>query len=132
MYKATAKAARLIVLLSPDYFEALGNESLAAVMGNYNELGQITILLLISPNFMHSEYFYTTEVTKALARHEAGQARVIRIILSPTDLTGSPFAKLQALPKMPNLSRGGQSARMLIMMSLWAFAGQLMKHFQTC
>jgi hypothetical protein len=42
---------------------------------------------------------YTTEMTKALARHEAGQARVIPIILSPTDLTGAPFPKLQALPK---------------------------------
>ena len=57
------------------------------------------ILLLISPNFMGSEYCYTTEMTKALARHEAGQARVIPIILSPTDLTGTSFAKLQALPK---------------------------------
>ena len=246
MHKATAKAARVIVLLSPDYFEALANESLPAVLANFNELEQNTILpvcirecddpaksslelidhldlvglnadetkemflaglkgehmdirvsplfpvdtmpvidllrapmtasamssgmtsellsmknpakievffsyshedekfrdqldkhlstlkkqglltwydreiapgqlwnaaidahlntasiilLLISPNFMHSEYCYTTEMTKALARHEAGEARVIPIILSPTDLTGTPFAKLQALPK---------------------------------
>ena len=38
-------------------------------------------------------------MTKALARHEAREARVIPIILSPTDLTGTPFAKLQALAK---------------------------------
>ena len=48
---------------------------------------------------MHSEYCYTTEMTKALARHEAGQARVIPIILSPTDIEGTPFEKTQALPK---------------------------------
>ena len=38
-------------------------------------------------------------MTKALARHEAREARVIPIILSPTDIEGTPFEKTQALPK---------------------------------
>jgi tetratricopeptide (TPR) repeat protein len=35
---------------------------------------------------------------EAIARHNAHQARVIPIILRPTDWEGAPFAKLQALP----------------------------------
>ena len=34
-----------------------------------------------------------------MARHEAGEARVIPIILRPADWHSSPFGKLQALPK---------------------------------
>ena len=59
----------------------------------------VIILLLISPNFMASEYCYLDEMTRAMERHEAGKARVIPIILRKTDLEGTPFAKLQALPK---------------------------------
>src|SRR5205807_7987737 len=39
------------------------------------------ILLLISSDFMYSDYCYGTEMTKALERHECGEARVIPIIL---------------------------------------------------
>ena len=37
-------------------------------------------------------------MTRALARHEAGEARVIPIILRPATWETSPFSKLQALP----------------------------------
>jgi hypothetical protein len=57
------------------------------------------ILLLISPSFLASDYCYGVEVKRALERHEAGDARVIPIILRPIDWGGTPFAKLQALPK---------------------------------
>ncbi len=57
------------------------------------------ILLLISPDFIASDYCYSIEMTRALERHQAGEARVIPIILRPTDLKNSPFSKLQALPK---------------------------------
>lgn len=56
------------------------------------------ILLLISPAFIHSEYCSGMELTQAMARHEAGQACVIPIILRPADWENEPFAKLQAYP----------------------------------
>ncbi len=57
------------------------------------------ILLLISSNFMDSEYCYSIEMKRALARHEAQEARVIPIILDHVDWEGAPFEKLQMLPK---------------------------------
>src|SRR5260370_21075981 len=56
------------------------------------------ILLLISPDFIASEYCYSIEMTRAMERHEAGEARVIPIILRPTYWKSSPFSKLQVLP----------------------------------
>ena len=47
--------------------------------------GADLILLLVSPDFMASEYCYGKEVKRAMARHEAGAARVIPIILRPFD-----------------------------------------------
>jgi O-acetyl-ADP-ribose deacetylase (regulator of RNase III) len=57
------------------------------------------ILLLISSDFIDSEYCYGVEMRRALERHEKRSALVIPIILRPVSLVGSPFAKLQALPK---------------------------------
>ncbi|NJK41326.1 MAG: toll/interleukin-1 receptor domain-containing protein [Acaryochloridaceae cyanobacterium SU_2_1] len=56
------------------------------------------ILLLISPDFMASDYCYDIEMQRAIARHDAGTARVIPVILRPTDWKDSPFSKLKALP----------------------------------
>lgn len=56
------------------------------------------ILLLISPDFIASDYCYGVEMVQAMQRHRAGDARVIPIILRPVDWTGAPFAELQALP----------------------------------
>lgn len=56
------------------------------------------ILLLISADFIHSNYCYDTEMQQALQRHQQGQARVIPILLRPCDWETSPFGKLQALP----------------------------------
>src|SRR6266702_2801401 len=56
------------------------------------------ILLLISPDFMHSKYCYSIEMTQALERQKLGTARVIPIILRPGDYEGAPFSHLQALP----------------------------------
>src|SRR5437867_12063493 len=39
------------------------------------------ILLLISPDFMDSDYCYGTEMKRALERHERGEAHVIPVIL---------------------------------------------------
>ncbi len=56
------------------------------------------ILLLISADFMASDFCYSTEMTQAIARHKANQARVIPIMLRPTDWKGAPFAHLKILP----------------------------------
>ncbi len=56
------------------------------------------ILLLVSADFIASRYCYEVEMTRALERHEAGQARVIPIALRPADWKGMPFASLHALP----------------------------------
>ena len=57
------------------------------------------ILLLISPDFLASDYCYSIEMKRALERHEAGEAYVIPIILRPCLWRISPLAKLQALPR---------------------------------
>ena len=56
------------------------------------------ILLLISQDFMVSDYCYDIEMQKALERHEIGKAHVIAIILRPAIWESSPIGKLQALP----------------------------------
>jgi hypothetical protein len=55
--------------------------------------------LLISAEFINSDYCYDVELRRAIARHDAGEARVIPIILRPCDWLKTPFGKLQALPR---------------------------------
>lgn len=57
------------------------------------------ILLLISADFLASDYSYEVEVETALARHARGEATVIPVILRPVDWKSSKFGKLQALPR---------------------------------
>jgi hypothetical protein len=56
--------------------------------------------LLVSRNFIASKYCYGTELQRAIARHDAGAARVIPIILRDCDWNHSyvPFNKLNVLP----------------------------------
>jgi TIR domain len=56
------------------------------------------ILLLISPDFLDSDYCYGVEVQKALARHAKGEACVIPVMLCPVDWEGAPFAHIQCVP----------------------------------
>jgi tetratricopeptide (TPR) repeat protein len=56
------------------------------------------ILLLASPDFLASGYCYGIEVARAMERHEAGEARVIPVIVRPCEWQRAPFSKLQALP----------------------------------
>jgi len=56
------------------------------------------ILLLVSADFMASDFCYSTEMKEAIARHDTDQARVIPILLRPTDLKDAPLAKLKMLP----------------------------------
>lgn len=59
------------------------------------------ILLLVSADFIASDYCYEIEMKRALERHEKGEARVIPVILRDCNWQKAdvPFARLQALPK---------------------------------
>jgi hypothetical protein len=57
------------------------------------------ILLLVSPDFIASGYCYDVEMTRALERHHAGEARVIPVILRACDWHPTPFGKLIAAPR---------------------------------
>ena len=57
------------------------------------------ILLLISIDFINSNYCFDIELDKALELHASGKVRVIPVILRSCLWSHTPFAKLQALPK---------------------------------
>lgn len=58
------------------------------------------VLLLVTANFLASDYCYDIEMKRAMERYEIGEALVIPIILTSVEgWTNSPFAKLQVLPK---------------------------------
>jgi hypothetical protein len=57
------------------------------------------ILLLISPDFVASDYCSDIELKKAMKRHAAGESKVVPIILEPCDWKCYDFGQLQAFPK---------------------------------
>ena len=57
------------------------------------------ILFLASPDFIASQYCYDVEVARAMQRHDAGQARVIPVILRPCEWQQTPFGKLLGTPR---------------------------------
>jgi tetratricopeptide (TPR) repeat protein len=57
------------------------------------------ILLLVSLDFLASDYCYEKEMKRALARHEAKEAHVVPIIVRPCDWETTDFAALQCLPQ---------------------------------
>jgi TPR repeat protein len=57
------------------------------------------IILLVSADFLASDYCNDIEMRRALERSQKGEARVVSVILRPCDWETSPFAGLQALPK---------------------------------
>jgi hypothetical protein len=56
------------------------------------------ILLLVSADFLASDYCYGEETYRAMQRYRQREARVIPIILRPCDWEHSLFSVLQALP----------------------------------
>jgi TIR domain len=56
------------------------------------------ILLLVSADFLASDYCYGIEMTRALERHQSGAARVIPVILRPCDWHQALFGTLLAAP----------------------------------
>ena len=55
-------------------------------------------LLLVTPDFLASEYCIDRETHRALERYRAGEARVVPIIVEPCDWEASPLRRLRALP----------------------------------
>lgn len=56
------------------------------------------ILLLVSPDFMASDYCYGVELQRAIERHRIGEARIIPVIIRPIDWEETPLGEFQALP----------------------------------
>ena len=56
------------------------------------------ILLLVSADFIASDYCWNVEMKRALQRHREGEARVVPIIIRECDWTSAPFAGIQAVP----------------------------------
>lgn len=67
-------------------------------ISSYLEKADI-ILLLVSSDFLASDYCYEAEMAHALERHQRGEARVIPVILRPCDWHGAPFGQLLAVPE---------------------------------
>ncbi len=57
------------------------------------------ILLLVSADFIASDYCYEKEMTRALERQRNGEARMVPVIVRDVSLKGAPFEGLQYLPK---------------------------------
>jgi len=57
------------------------------------------ILLLVSADFLGSDYINGVEMRRALELHDQGLARVVPIVLRNCDWTVGPLGRLQALPK---------------------------------
>jgi tetratricopeptide (TPR) repeat protein len=57
------------------------------------------VLLLVSPDFVASDYCSNTELEIAMSRHQQGAAIIIPVVLEPCDWSWLPFAKFQAFPK---------------------------------
>ncbi len=55
------------------------------------------ILLLVSPDFLASDFCYEFEMKRALERHNTGDAFVIPILVRPVDWEHTPFESLSSL-----------------------------------
>jgi hypothetical protein len=57
------------------------------------------VLLLVTPDFLASDYCYGVEMQRALAKHGEGRILVIPVIVRPADWRHPPLGNLEALPK---------------------------------
>ena len=56
-------------------------------------------LLLVSPDFLASDYCVEREMERAMERHDSGEARVVPIIVEPCDWRSTSLRHLRALPR---------------------------------
>jgi pSer/pThr/pTyr-binding forkhead associated (FHA) protein len=96
VHLSTLKNQRLIEAWH-DRLIKLGDEFDKAISAELDRAD--VILLLVSPHFLASSYIRDVEITRAIERHKAGEARVIPIILRPCDWHDAPFGRLVAGPK---------------------------------
>src|SRR5829696_9559989 len=62
--------------------------------------GADIILLLVSRDFIASDFAYEEEMKRAIERHERGETCVIPLIVRPTpSLEGAPFKNIQSIPR---------------------------------
>src|SRR5262245_30457667 len=57
------------------------------------------VLLLVSADFIQSDYCFGLEMRTALERDQAGRSRVVPVIVRKCDWETAPFGKLQAVPR---------------------------------
>lgn len=94
----------LSILKSQGYFEAWSDRQITPGAEweeeiNLNLQKANIVLLLLSSDFLASDYCNDTETIFALEQHEKGNAIVVPIIVRPCLWLKSHFKKLQALPK---------------------------------
>ena len=73
--------------------------SVAAYEINRHMQSARIILLLISADFMASDYCYSNEMLDLMKRNKMGNAHVIPVILRPTYWQEAPFGELEPLPE---------------------------------
>ncbi len=86
----------LIDLWYDRYIDA-GSDFKSEIGKNFNSAD--IVLLMISSDFIHSDFCYEIEMENALGRSEKGDAIVIPVILRPCNWEELPFGKLMAVPK---------------------------------
>ena len=74
-----------------------GEEFNRAISRNLEEAD--IILLLVSSDFLASDYSYDIELQRAMERHERQEAIVLPVILRHCDWEQAPFGKLLAVPR---------------------------------
>ncbi|GAB1596783.1 toll/interleukin-1 receptor domain-containing protein [Lysobacter claricitrinus] len=92
---ATATRANEIEIWS-DHRIAPGKHIDDAILAQLKDAD--VVLLLVSHDFIASDYCYKTELQTALERHDNGRCVVIPIVVRPTDLEGVPFERIKRLP----------------------------------
>lgn len=73
-----------------------GEEFDKAISKNLEEAD--IILLLVSSDFLASNYCYDIEMQRAMEKHEKGESYIIPVILRPCDWPSAPFGKLLVMP----------------------------------
>lgn len=72
-------------------------EALDAAISDGLEASSV-ILLLVSVDFLASDYCYSVELERALQKQLNGEAAVVPVILRPCEWHHSPLGKLKAIP----------------------------------
>lgn len=78
--------------------QILAGDELDPVISRNLERADV-ILLLVSSDFINSDYCYSREMTRAFERHATGDARVIPVIVRPCDWQQPPISTVLATPR---------------------------------